>query len=694
VYGHANSGKTVCFTTLNEDCKVSKHLQISVTDNATAGEFLQNYRQIWGLDTTSTVGTVMDLRGEQKFPEPTIGDRILQFNAILDRDKKISVIAYDYEGRAVAIAGGSDLHDKVIDFMDGAHGIMFFYDPKLLGAELESQAHVASFVTMLERLAPLSARLPIPVALVVTKADVLPGFSGESQTILVGQEDEQFFSEDFETFLEKVLASNRIASNTAWSSSVRSVLVRLKEFLKVVVGRTLDFQVFFVSSTGQTPEKVGTDVGRSIYKPPRILRPVGLQEPFYWILKSVVRNRSISKFRAVSRLVVLLSMIWIAVYSLPHLYHFLYRLPQATRAENNILELHSGDYMGLTDKERPQIIREYDNYSRALTVKWLFPKFSPVARQISETYRNFNIKDALAQLDQTIDRFTAVVSDPMMWPTRNPKDSSIVLSEDHVKLEADLQQFHAGDSMSLGFRRSDRALSYFDLFKKSIVDPDTNVWSLIMEQVETDKKLYVTELSKAEAGLMDALLAKKVVKVKKVEAKSAGAKAGGVVDQINDNETPEYRLEKAVEELRELRAQLDLAASGDVVSRVDAYLAEAAKWTKARQKFDYRVEKVPDDGTLYIEVTPHGSNPTWSEFKPVYQDEEYSISWMVGDDIHIVFCEANKDCKRGADPSDKIVFSSKYSLFEMEKDLHFTNINKHVTLRFKPGLIERLPKMK
>ncbi len=49
LYGHSNAGKTVYLTVLNEECKISKDLQISVIDNATAGEFLSNYRNDLGV---------------------------------------------------------------------------------------------------------------------------------------------------------------------------------------------------------------------------------------------------------------------------------------------------------------------------------------------------------------------------------------------------------------------------------------------------------------------------------------------------------------------------------------------------------------------------------------------------------------------------------------------------------------------
>jgi hypothetical protein len=212
VFGHSNSGKTVYFTVLNEECKVSKNLGLSVTDNITAGEFLANYRALWGLGTSDSAGTMVDLREDKQFPPSTPSEKILQFNAILDRSKNIPIVTYDYNGKAVSIQDRHELADKVRDFMYGCQGLLFFFDPKVLGAELQCQAHVASFVNMLEMLAPAGGRLPIPVALVVTKADVLPGFSGEGQTVLVRSDQEHFLAEDYELFLENILASNRIAS--------------------------------------------------------------------------------------------------------------------------------------------------------------------------------------------------------------------------------------------------------------------------------------------------------------------------------------------------------------------------------------------------------------------------------------------------------------------------------------------------
>ena len=55
----------------------------------------------------------MDLRGEQKFPDPTAAEKVIQFSAILDRDRKVSVVSYDYPGCAIDINEHGDMKDRV-----------------------------------------------------------------------------------------------------------------------------------------------------------------------------------------------------------------------------------------------------------------------------------------------------------------------------------------------------------------------------------------------------------------------------------------------------------------------------------------------------------------------------------------------------------------------------------------------------
>ncbi|MCX5753758.1 MAG: hypothetical protein NTW97_08970, partial [Candidatus Krumholzibacteria bacterium] len=277
VFGHENSGKTVFFTALYTQSKTTNDFHISVRDNATANEFFRNDMAIKGVDVDSGgTGTIAAKSVPKRFPDHTVRDVLLQFTAILDGGTKIPVVTYDYNGKAASISERSDEAENIRSFMADADGLLFFFDPKILGADPEVQARVSSFVNILELIASLKSRLPIPVGLVITKADTLPGYNGEEKTILIRAEDEQVIADDYETFLEKVLGFESMSDDREWASSVRTVLVKLREFIRVVVGRTLDFQIFFVSSTGNKPEKIGAEVGRSIYAPPEKVNPCGV----------------------------------------------------------------------------------------------------------------------------------------------------------------------------------------------------------------------------------------------------------------------------------------------------------------------------------------------------------------------------------------------------------------------------------
>jgi len=698
VFGHTNAGKTVFFTVLNEECKISRDVQLSVTDNATAGEFLRNYRSIWGLGTTADVGTMVDLQDEKKFPDPTRKDRILQFSAILDGSTNLPIVTIDYPGAAVSISDPSELQDKITDFMDGCDGLLFFFDPKVLQAELQTQAHVASFVNMVERLAPLGTRLPIPMGLVVTKADILDGYASDDQVTLVPEEDENLFSENFELFLEKVLAGSRLSANPAWSGSVRNILVKLREFLKVVVGRTLNFQIFFISCTGQSPKKVGTDVGRSIYQPPERISPIGVKEPFNWLLRSIVRNRRISHLRSVAKWVASLSVIWTLVFSAPFLFHFSYLLPKAAAVENNILEAYEGNMYNTSSNERARIVSAYSRYERSWTTKWLFPRFVAPSGRIRQKYGEFNLSEEIKRLDQVIGRFTAVVQDSLLWPKLNPSDTTIIENDEHMRLVADLDQFHRGDSTAILFKRSDRALRFWDLFKNFITNRgDSSFYNAIAEQVQFDSRTLSGELSRAETSLGKALTTSLKVRtekqVQKQMARKASVEVDDIFERINGNDDPVYRLGDAVTELRRLSKQLDPAVDGESIAAIRRYLRTVKKFTE-RRRYTYKVEAIPAQGHLHVEVTGNGKDPTWSEQSQIIEGFNYSVQWKIGDDIHIALDTLGAPEHWGRTASDKKILKARYALFEMDGEVSFDNLGQKVSISFTPGLTEQLPELK
>jgi len=693
VYGHTNSGKTCYYTVLNESCKTDRHLQISVSDHATAAEFLKHYRSIWGLSTAVSAGTAIDLAGEKKFPDPTEQEKVIQFGATVDGEHRFNVVALDYPGRAVDINESSELKEKVADFMAEAHGLIFFYDPKLLQAELQNQAHVASFVHMIERIAPLGAKLPVPVALVITKADILPGFSGD-QAIFIQPEDEALLAENFDLFLQRILASERLTADPVWAGTVRELLLKLRDVLRVIVGRTLDFQIIFSSNIGRKPEKIGTDVGRSLYAPPRKITPIGVREPMYWLLNAIVRNRRINRFRFVARWAAMLSLIWVVLFSIPFLYHFKFLLPQAERMERDILKGYDGNVNNTSGEERRRISRAYHNYEWSWTVKWLYPAFVPPAGRIRGVYDRFDMADAVSQLDATINRFAGIVVDTSLWPHANPSDSTIILDEAHTKLVADLEAFHKGEEGSPLFARSERVLNYWDLFTKAIQTPDdTTFWNIIKRQIQQDQALNPKEITGSERELGQVLVEREVKKVRRAVSQQAAVEFDdAIAAKINGNPDPAYRLDDAPKELRRISQRIG-DADVEHQGMIQRYLDKVKAFKKVRA-YKAKVETLPGSAHIHVQVTKAGEDPLWTDLNQIFEGDEITINWGPGMDIHIALDTPEHPCQWGQNPADKVVLKGKYALFDIEKGLSFENVGKKVTLRFEPSLSDRLPKLK
>jgi len=699
IYGHANSGKTVYFTVLNEECKISKELQISVTDNATAGEFLSNYRSIWGLGTAVDSGTMVDRRGEKKFPEPTIGDKVLLFNATVDRKRQYSIVTYDYNGKAVSISDKVDLKDKAIDFFLGCNGILFFFDPKTLAAELQCQEHVASFVSMLERLAPLDSRLPFPIGLVVTKADILPGFTGENQTVLVSAEDENFLAEDFELFLDKALSSNKIASDSVWAGSVRNLLIKLREFLKVVVGRTLDFQIFFVSNVGQPPEKIGADVGRSIYIPPAKIHPVGVRDPFHWVLNAISRSRRISGFRKVAKVVTLLSLLVIVVYSLPFLYHFKYLLPDALNTERKIWTTIQSSGGNISDADRGTIRKAFEDYKNAWTVRTLFGDFQLQAKQIYNVYNEAIAHSTGVSMNATLNDFTNLVKNPSKWPQPTPLNDSIEESVESKAFLAKMDEFVTEDTTSAMYVQRSRILNYLALFKESIrKQGDTVSTNKILELINYNFKKYSSDLSGEEKALMGALSAycssKKEQKIQVATAEGARSNFDDLVKVINSNPSPAFRLDTAVTQLQGLLSGLDPVMDEGNIGKIQKYIRDASIWKNTRQEFACKIVNLPAESHLHIEVTEKDNNPEWAKLEQIFKEDVVKLRWKISDNIHIAIDMPGIECTWGKKSSESIALTDDYSLFKMEEGISFDNIGKKAKVSFAPALKDILPILK
>ncbi len=683
VFGHSNSGKTVYFTVLNEECKVSKNLGLSVTDNITAGEFLANYRALWGLGTSDSAGTMVDLREDKQFPPSTPSEKILQFNAILDRSKNIPIVTYDYNGKAVSIQDRHELADKVRDFMYGCQGLLFFFDPKVLGAELQCQAHVASFVNMLEMLAPAGGRLPIPVALVVTKADVLPGFSGEGQTVLVRSDQEHFLAEDYELFLENILASNRIASNSAWAGSVRDILVKLKDFLKLVIGRTLDFQVFFTSNTGVEPTKIGTDVGRSLYKPPDKMQPIGVREPFYWLLKSIIRNRRLVAFRKLAKYAVVLSLIFAAVWSAPHLYSFHLKLNRISALEGRLWE-GKGTVHEIPEKGRLDLRTAYNSYARSKFANWVFQDFAVQAGYTYDFYNNISEEEDLKKLAGLIGELTNLVNNPTQWPKPAASGDTVVPTETTIKLENQIEHYTGGPKESKLYTKSSRALELWALFKSALAKPESEeAWSAIVRYNDAlpDIPHKPSSEIKALGAAMQAVIGGREVEAEReVDREKTTGEFETFSAQLSERTDPAYLLGTAVKKLNQYRGQLE----GEDANRAAKFLKDA-KYFNQNREYRFTVSNCPARHHIHIKVVGSGKPDKWPEGRMYKMNKSGSIIWKAGDQIYIALDDTDHgggDEKWGESCKALAEFTGGYAIFDMAGVIDFSSVGLQISIRF------------
>ena len=354
--------------------------------------------------------------------------------------------------------------------------------------------------------------------------------------------------------------------------------------------------------------------------------------------------------------------------------------------------------MNLANKERARIGSAYSRYERSWTIKYLFPTFVAPAGRIREKYSQFNLSEEILRLDQVINRFTAIIQDSALWPRLNPSDTTVIESNEHQELASDLDGFHRGDSTAVLFKRSDRCLRFWELFINFIRNRgDSTVYNAIAEQVQFDSRTLASELSKAEASLGEALTNNlKVRAEKQVQQQVAlrtAANLDDVLDRINGNEDPAYRLGDAVTELRRVRGQLDPVADAESINAIRSYLRTAERFSE-RQKYTYKVEAVPANGHLHVEVTGNGQDPTWSEQSQIIEGFNYSARWKLGDDIHIALDTVGAPENWGKTASDKKILKGRYALFEMNGEVSFDNLGRKVSIRFTPVLSEALPELK
>jgi len=694
LFGHENSGKTVLLWAVYTKSQTTRNFSMAVRDGATSDEFLKTDMAIKGLkiDTTKE-GTQVPIRVPRKFPEPTETGALRQFTAILDGSKKIPVVTYDYNGRAASVSEHSDEAEKISEFMTDADGLLFLFDPRILGSDPEVQARVQSFVNILELIAPLKARLPIPVGLVITKADTLRGYGGEDKTVLIRPKDEQTIADDYDKFLERVLGFESLSDGREWASSVRNILVKLQEFIRVVVGRTLDFQVFFVSSTGTEPKKIGVARWHSIFEPPEKINPCGVTAPFHWVLTAIERSRRLNTMRTVTRVIAAVATAWIVIWSLPYMIYLWGDLDSARRAEEKALKEAGEAYEKIGKTRRDLIGGDYASVAKGFL--WMFRDFGPPASDLSDLYYNYPGGD-VGRLDGIIGQLTEVVRDENQRPKHvvsGGKDK-LEKSEDVQRLLKNLDEMSRGKQEAI-VRRAERISFQWGLFMKYLENQsDVSSRNALLDRLKGDESLQ--DFDPAEAKFGEAL---KLVIGHQLPSPGGGigdyAKALSDYESLQDrvNATkpdPAVVLGEAVTKAQKIEGELDPALHADKVRALRRFIAAAQEFQNTRS-YTLKLNDIFPQDHLHIEVTNEDGEPTWSKPGQWVLGGEEQIEWKPGNHIYVAYDKKNH-CQRGKYASASKAFVDEYALFDVVKRTWtFEDIGKSVTISFKPDL--SLPKL-
>jgi hypothetical protein len=697
IVGPTNAGKTVYLAILNEDCKYQRDLQIS-TSGATAAEFLSNLRKIRGISQAVGEGTRVDVSDEKTFPELTRSDKVLQFTAILEQSRKVPVVSLDYPGDAVSISRTSESTEKVTDFMTGANGLLFFFDPKKLLSD-EWQTDSASFVNMIQRLGPLNSKLSVPVALVITKADVLPGFRGEEQVKLVSSEDEPIVSESYEDFVISIINQERIAENPQWQKSVREILERLRDFLRVVLTRTLDFQIFFVSSTGEEPDKIGVDIGRSLYRPPDVIRPAGVREPFKWLLAAGLQRRRISRIKKFKSWVRLVCLAWIILVSAVSAWHLWWDMRIPTSLEDQFLSSIPGqDPTQTTQHQRRSIRNAYKRYGDKWLVRKLFPEFGVSAKEIAEHYdqlRQSKAREAMSvYVQQLADGIAGGTGMPSLSGSGEVKISAAVQT-----LLADIASFEA-DSGTVQAGRAARIAEVWRDFTACVATDDSATWRVFAAQVDEVAAMREPPVDEAEKSLYSAF--KQAAGQKRqtqqtntlaLEAEAEYETLKGDIESKAGNAS--FALDTAVTKIRRYLREYGSVVSAEASQALNGYLSKA-RWFDRERTYTCRIDKIPSGGHVHIYSVPDRSEPAWDEWSQYSESSKKEIKWAPGHDIFVAFdlphVQPNPPESFGERPTEKIILRNKFSIFDLAQ-IQLKNVDGTIEITLMEDLTQKLPKL-
>ncbi len=366
VFGHSNAGKTVYFSVLYELLKGDSSYKLSPLDNETAAALIENFNLMRGKQLKIKEGRQIEVEGERKFPTMTSETRILKFGLDMSLRKGVKFYTVDYKGETLSIAEPGGLRKQFAKFFPHARAALFFIDASVIDTDVLLREQIAAFQTIIADLRDC-APAKVPIGIVITKADFLDGYSPSNPVELIPANAAIFKGRSSQSFVKGLARVNRERFGEKWANTCERVTRQLGNLIDSMISYNLDFQFFFVSATGGLDKTPSGDV-----LPPRELAPAGVPQPLIWSFNRILFNKGKARWWRVTKWVMGLSLLWIAVVCLVNAFHIYSTYDVLDRAETQFRKRFNLDAPQISKEEAKLITETYDDYLSRFPVAKMF----------------------------------------------------------------------------------------------------------------------------------------------------------------------------------------------------------------------------------------------------------------------------------------------------------------------------------
>jgi len=373
LFGHGDVGKTVFLTSVYAFSKDSPNLQLMAMGD-TQAYLEENFNLMQGKGSDHITRQKIDAR---RFPGATSAEKKLSFSAQVGKTANVTLETIDYSGKNLYIDSAGGIPQELMDFYQICDCILFLIEPEAINNEGEFTRRIASFTQLIKQLAGPSKKLKIPVGLIITKSDELPGFKSGLQSTLISSGFGYVKAQRFNDFLGGIVKQRYLADYPEWKKTIRSVLSRFQSFFSPLIKSTLDYQVFFVSSIGNPPQVIGTETGSKSKTPPADFRPLGVSQPLEWALKRIRACRRAVVLNAILKWFVFVSLFLVMIVSLANVYN----MKKIDSLVNKITNLKLDRLEAYST-----LASAFSNYSNNFFIGIFFDDFSQAA---NEKYNHF-----------------------------------------------------------------------------------------------------------------------------------------------------------------------------------------------------------------------------------------------------------------------------------------------------------------